>query len=187
MFIEYCGKRPRVARSAFVAPTAVLIGDVEVGEQSSIWFGAVLRGDQGPIRIGERTSIQDNSVLHVSPGCQTVVGNDVTVGHCVHLEDCIIEDGSLVGSNSVVLNNARVGPRSLIGAGSVVAANATIPPEVVAAGAPAKVKKPLEGVAAGWIQHAAPEYIELSRSYLHQGIGDPEMHEIIENAAEAEA
>ena len=185
MYIEYRGKRPRVARSAFVAPTAVLIGDVEIGEHSSIWYGTVLRADNGPIRVGERTSIQDNSVIHVSEGNRTVIGNDVTVGHCVHMEDCTIEDGSLVGSNSVVLNNAKVGPRSLIGAGSVVAANAVIPAEVVAAGAPAKVKKPLEGASVGWLETAAPEYVHLSRTYLSHGIGDPEMHEIIETPAEA--
>ncbi|MDE2572567.1 MAG: gamma carbonic anhydrase family protein [bacterium] len=187
MFIEYRGKRPRIAHSAFVAPTAVLIGDVEVGEQSSIWFGTVIRADNGPIRIGERSSIQDNSVLHVSEGSATIVGNDVTVGHCVHMEDCTIEDGSLVGSNSVVLNGATVGPRTLIGAGSVVAANAKIPPETVAAGAPASVKKPLTGNAVHWLAHAGPEYVQLSRSYLSHGIGDPEMHELIETPAEAEA
>lgn len=187
MFIVYRGKRPKVARSAFVAPTAVLIGDVEIGEQSSVWFGAVLRADNGPIRVGERTSIQDNSVIHVSEDCQTVIGNDVTIGHCVHLEDCTIEDGSLIGSNAVVLNGATVGARSLVGAGSVVAANATIPPQMVAAGAPAAIKKRLEGKSAWWLDHAANEYIELSRSYLHHGVGDPEMHEIIESPAEAEA
>ncbi|HVA36952.1 MAG TPA: gamma carbonic anhydrase family protein [Candidatus Dormibacteraeota bacterium] len=187
MFIEYRGKRPRVARSAFVAPTAVLIGDVEVGEHSSIWFGTVLRADNGPIRVGDRTSIQDNSVIHVSEGTATIIGSDVTVGHCVHMEDCTIEDGSLVGSNSVVLNGAVVGPRSLIGAGSVVGANVKIPPGTVAAGAPASVKKPVEGKASWWLEHAAVEYVELSRSYLHHGIGDPEMHELIEAPAEAEA
>ena len=82
MLIEYGGKKPRVDPSAFVAPTAVLIGDVEVGPQSSVWFGAVLRGDNGPIRVGARTSIQDNSVLHVSEHGATIVGDDVTVGHC---------------------------------------------------------------------------------------------------------
>ncbi|TAM59819.1 gamma carbonic anhydrase family protein [bacterium] len=185
MYIEYRGKRPRVARSAFVAPTAVLIGDVEIGEQSSIWFGTVLRADNGPIRVGERTSIQDNSVIHVSEGCQTIIGNDVTIGHCVHMEDCTIGDGSLIGSNSVVLNHASVGTHSLVGAGSVVGSGVAIPDEVVAAGVPAAVKKPLGGTSVKWLQKAAPEYVHLSRSYLSQGIGDPEMHEIIETPAEA--
>jgi carbonic anhydrase/acetyltransferase-like protein (isoleucine patch superfamily) len=180
MFIEYRGKRPKVAESAFIAPTAVLIGDVEIGEESSVWFGAILRGDNGPIRVGARSSIQDNSVLHVSHDCETVVGNDVTIGHSVTLEDCRIEDWALVGSNAVVLNGAVVGRKSLIGAGSVVGANSHIPPLTVAAGAPAKVKKPLEGEAVGWCEHAPPEYVKLSRSYLKQGIGDPELHELAE-------
>ncbi len=170
MIIEYKGKTPKVASSAFIAPTAVLIGDVEIGEGSSIWFGTVIRGDNGPIRVGNRTSVQDNSVLHVSHGATTIVGDDCTIGHCVILEDCTIENGALVGSNAVVLNGAKVGTKSLIAAGSVVAANDTIPPLVVAAGAPAKVKKPLEGPAVHWVEHAPAEYVTLSRTYLEQGI-----------------
>ena len=94
MIIEYRGKRPRVAASAFVAPTAVLIGDVEVGEEASVWFGAVIRGDNGPIRIGARSNVQDNSVLHVSENCETVLEDDVTVGHCAILEDCRVARGA---------------------------------------------------------------------------------------------
>jgi carbonic anhydrase/acetyltransferase-like protein (isoleucine patch superfamily) len=180
MFIEFRGKHPKIAATAFVAPTAVLIGDVEVGEEASIWFGTVLRGDNGLIRVGARANVQDNSVLHVSENCQTIVGDDVTVGHCAILEDCTIEEGALIGSNAVVLNGAVVGRRSLIGAGSVVAANAKIPPESVAVGAPAQVKKKLEGIAVSWVEIAGPEYVHLSRSYLHHGIGDPEVHELIE-------
>ncbi len=171
MIIEYRGKRPRIHPTAFIAPTAVLIGDVEVGEKASIWFGAVLRGDNGPIRVGARTSIQDNCVVHVSEHGQTIVGDDVTVGHSAVMEDCRIERFSLVGSNAVVLGGAVVGERSLIAAGSVVGERAHIPPGVVAAGAPAKVKKQLEGEAAHWIEISASEYVALSRSYLEQGIG----------------
>jgi carbonic anhydrase/acetyltransferase-like protein (isoleucine patch superfamily) len=180
MFIEYRGKRPKVAASAFIAPTAVLIGDVEIGEESSVWFGVVLRGDNGKIRIGDRSSIQDNSVIHVSANSETVVGSDCTIGHGVTMEDCTIGDWALVGSNSVILNGATVGRKSLIGAGSVVGVNAEIPPMSVAAGAPAKVRKPLEGEAVGWVERAPPGYVKLSRSYLHQGIGDPELHELAE-------
>jgi len=181
MIIEFRGKRPKIATSAFVAPTAVLIGDVEIGEESSIWFGTVLRGDNGPIRVGKRSSVQDNSVIHVSEGCSTIIGDGCTIGHSVTMEDCTIEDGALVGSNAVVLNGATVGAKSLIGAGSVVAANATIPPLVVAVGAPAKVKKALEGAAIHWVEHSSQEYVRLSRSYLAEGLGDPEMHELAES------
>ena len=180
MFIEFKGKIPKVHPSAFVAPTAVLIGDVEVGEEASIWFGTVIRGDNGPIRIGARANIQDNSVVHVSEHCATIIGEDVTVGHCAILEDCTIEAGALIGTNATILNGAVVGRRSLIAAGSVVGVNAKIPPESVAAGAPAAVKKKLEGAAVGWVDHAGPEYVHLSRTYRRMGIGDPEIHEIEE-------
>jgi carbonic anhydrase/acetyltransferase-like protein (isoleucine patch superfamily) len=180
MFIEYRGKSPNVHPTAFVAPTAVLIGDVHVGEMASIWFGAIIRGDNGPIRIGARSNVQDNAVLHVSENNSTIVGDDVTIGHCATMEDCTIEDGALIGSNAVVLNGARVGRRSLIAAGSVVGAGAKIPEEVLAAGAPAVVKRKLEGGAFVWVDIAGPEYVHLSRSYLQHGIGDPDMHELAE-------
>lgn len=166
MLVEYRGKTPRVHPSAFVAPTASIIGDVEIGEESSIWFGTVLRGDMGPIRVGARTSVQDNAVIHVSVGCSTTIGDDVTIGHAAVMEDCVIGDHALIGSNAVVLNGATVGRGSLIGAGSVVAPNARIPDGVLAAGAPATVKKPIDGDAARWIEIAAAEYVTLSRSYL---------------------
>ena len=183
MFIEFHGKRPKIAASAFVAPTAVLIGDVEVGEESSIWFGVVLRGDNGPIRIGARTSIQDNSVVHVSHDAQTIVGDDCTVGHSVTMEDCVIEHGALIGSNAVVLNGATVSSRALIAAGSVVAANAKVPPETLNAGAPAIVKRKLEGESLDWVDRTPESYVRLSRAYLEHGIGDPEMQESIETSA----
>src|SRR5580698_4401778 len=171
MIIAYRGKWPAVAESAFVAPNAVLIGDVEIGAESSIWFGAVLRGDNGPIRIGARTSVQDNAVVHVSERGGTFIGDDVTVGHCAVMEDCTIERYALIGSNATLLNGCTIGEGSLIAAGSVVGERAQIPARVLAAGAPAKVKKPLEGEAAHWIEISAHEYVKLSRSYLAQRIG----------------
>jgi carbonic anhydrase/acetyltransferase-like protein (isoleucine patch superfamily) len=182
MFIEYNGKAPKVHPSAFVAPTAVLIGDVEVGEEASIWFGTVIRADNGHIHIGARSNVQDNAVIHVGEHNTTFIGDDVTIGHCAMLEDCHIEDGALIGTNSTILNGSTVGRRALIGAGSVVAANAKIPPETLAAGAPAQVKKKLEGPAVGWVEIAGPEYVHLSRAYLQHGIGDPEVHEVAEEA-----
>jgi carbonic anhydrase/acetyltransferase-like protein (isoleucine patch superfamily) len=180
MFIEFRGKHPKVAATAFVAPTAVLIGDVEVGEESSIWFGVIIRGDNGPIRIGKRTSIQDNSVVHVSPNATTIVGDDCTIGHSVTMEDCVIENGALIGSNAVVLNGAIVGSKALIAAGAVVPANARVPAETLNAGAPAVVKRKLEGESLGWIENTPASYVRLSRSYLEQAIGDPEMVESID-------
>ena len=168
MLIPYKGKTPKVDPSAFVAPTAVLIGDVAVGAESSIWFGAVLRGDNGPIRVGARTSVQDNCVIHVSERGRTIIGDDVTIGHCAVMEDCELKRYALIGSNAVILNGAVVGERTLIAAGSVVGERAEIPDSVVAAGAPAKVKKTLEGEAANWVAIGAEEYVKLSRSYLRE-------------------
>jgi carbonic anhydrase/acetyltransferase-like protein (isoleucine patch superfamily) len=169
MIVPYRGKRPKIHPSAFVAPTAVLIGDVEVGPESSIWFGAVLRGDNGPIRIGARTSVQDNAVIHVTH--LTRIDDDVTIGHAAVMEDCHVKRYALIGSNAVLLNGSVVGEGSLIAAGSVVGEGVEIPDRVLAAGAPAKVKKPIEGQAQKWIEIAAEEYVELSRSYLAEGIG----------------
>lgn len=178
MIIEYRGKRPKIAASAFIAPNAILIGDVEVGEQSSIWFGTVLRGDNGPIRIGARTSVQDNAVVHVSERGGTFVGDDVTVGHCAVMEDCTIGRYALIGSNAVLLNGCKIGEGALIAAGSVVGEKAEIPPRVVAAGAPAQVKKALDGEAATWIEISSQEYVKLSRSYLAESVGAPEDQDV---------
>jgi carbonic anhydrase/acetyltransferase-like protein (isoleucine patch superfamily) len=177
MFIEYRGKSPRVAESAFVAPTAILIGDVVVAEESSIWFGAVLRADDGAIRVGARTSIEDNAVVHATGGKKTNVGADVTIGHCAVLDDCTIEDGALIGSNAVVLGGATVGARSVIAAGSVVTVDERIPAQIVAAGAPAKVRKVLAGRAAEWIAHSTIESLEQAQAYRRDNIGSPAQHE----------
>jgi carbonic anhydrase/acetyltransferase-like protein (isoleucine patch superfamily) len=168
MIITYRGKTPKIHPSAFVAPTAVLIGDVEVGEESSIWFGAVLRGDNGPIRVGARTSVQDNAVLHVTT--LTQIDDDVTIGHAAVMEDCHVKRHALIGSNAVLLNGCVIGEGSLVAAGSVVGERVEIPDSVLAAGAPAKVKKVIEGEAARWIEIAAEEYVHLSRSYISEGI-----------------
>lgn len=177
MLIPFRGKQPRVDPTAFVAPTAVLIGDVEVGAESSVWFGAVLRADNGPIRVGARTSIQDNAVVHVSEHGATLIGDDVTIGHAAVMEDCDVKRYALIGSNATLLNGCTVGEGALIAAGSVVGERAEIPPRVVAAGAPAKVKKTLDGEAATWIAISAGEYVKLSRAYLAQSIGAVEDQE----------
>src|SRR5919112_5450839 len=132
-------KRPLVADGAFIAPTAVLIGDVVVEEGASVWFGAVLRGDVNRIVVGSGSSVQDNSVIHTSENLPTMIGSNVTVGHLSLLEGCEIEDGAVIGMGSIVLNRARVGHRAMLAAGSVVRENQEIPPEVLAAGVPAGV------------------------------------------------
>ena len=163
-------KVPRVAPDAFVAPTAVLIGDVVVEEGASVWFGVVLRGDFNRIVVGAGTSVQDNSVIHTNEDLPTIIGSNVTVGHLSLLEGCEIEDGALIGMGSIVLNRARVGRRAMLAAGSVVREGGEIPPEVLAAGVPAQVKKTLGGSSSEWVEMAAREYQSLRLKYM----GKPE-------------
>lgn len=165
--IPFAGRLPRVHPSAFIAPTAVLIGDVEVGEEASVWFGAVLRADdpEHGIRIGPRTSIQDNCVLHVSARGPTVVGADATVGHGAIFESCTIADGALVGMNAVILQGARIGERALVAAGSVVPENMQVPPGVLVAGAPATIRKVISGESERWVSESAAHYVALGRAY----------------------
>jgi carbonic anhydrase/acetyltransferase-like protein (isoleucine patch superfamily) len=173
VIISLGGRTPRVHPTAFIAPTAVLIGDVEVGAESSVWFGAVLRGDHPDhgIRVGARSSIQDNCVLHVSARGPTLVGDDVTVGHGAVFESCEIRRSALIGMNAVILHGAIIDEEALVGAMSVVPENMHVPPRTLVAGAPARVRKELSGEAARWVQESAHHYVELSRSYLNEGVG----------------
>ena len=178
MLIEYRGKTPRVAASAFVAPTAILIGDVDVDEEATIWFGAILRADNGAIRIGARASVQDNAVVHAHENTVTSVGADATVGHCAVLENCTIDRGALIGSNAVVLDGARVKEHAVISAGSVVTVGSQIDPSVIAVGSPAVTRRHLDRASAAFSEHAAHEHLTTSRDYLRDGIGMPIHHEV---------
>lgn len=156
------GKTPRVHRTAFVAPGAVLIGDVEVGPGASVYYGAVLRGDTTPIRVGARSNVQDNVVIHADPGHPTTLGEDVTVGHMAMLHGTTVEDGSLVGMSAVLLNGSRIGSGSLVAAGSVVLEGQVVPPRSLVAGLPAKVRRELsQEEAEGFVVHAG-RYMENS-------------------------
>jgi carbonic anhydrase/acetyltransferase-like protein (isoleucine patch superfamily) len=168
MIVEWGGMRPKIHPTAWIAPNATVIGNVEIGAESSVWFGAVVRGDQPEhvIRIGARTSVQDNCVVHVSDRGPTIIGDDVTIGHGAVLESCDIGNSALIGMNAVVLQRARIGTKALVAAGSVVAEGAEIPDLHLAAGAPAKVKREIEGPALRWVTQSAAHYVELSRKYL---------------------
>ena len=155
MIIELDGKTPQVAEDAFIAPTAVLIGDVTVAAGASIWFGAVLRGDNSAIVIGAGSNVQDNCVIHCADDLPTIVGENVTVGHMAMLEGCVIGDGSLIGMGAIVLQRAQVGAGSLVAAGAVVGEGVEIPAGVLAAGVPARVKKELAGESQRWVADAA--------------------------------
>ncbi len=173
LVLPFRGKSPQIADDAFIAPGAVLIGDVRVGARASIWFGAVLRGDdpQHPIVIGEETNIQDGAVVHVGDWGPTIVGPRVTVGHGAVFESCEIGEGSLVGMKAVILQEATVGRECLLAAGSVVLEGARIPDRSLVAGVPGKVRKTLDGSAARWIARSWEHYMDLSRAYLAEGVG----------------
>jgi carbonic anhydrase/acetyltransferase-like protein (isoleucine patch superfamily) len=159
---------PQVPDDAFVAPSATLIGAVELGRESSVWFGAVLRGDFDRIAIGDGSCVQDNAVLHAAEGLPTIVGANVAVGHGAMLEGCVIEDGALISMGAIVLQRAHVGAGALVAAGSVVREGQEIPAGVVAAGIPAVVKKDVDGPSRRWIETAAAEYRKLRRRYLEE-------------------
>jgi carbonic anhydrase/acetyltransferase-like protein (isoleucine patch superfamily) len=170
MLVEFEGKRPRLGKDVFIAPTAVLIGDVEVGDGTSVWFGTVLRADFGPIKIGRNCSIQDNSVLHSDSGWPTIIGDNVTIGHNVTAEACCVGNNSLLGSGSVVLPFTTIGERTLLAANSTVLENSEFPPDVLLAGSPAKIKGNLTGRALDWTQFAIDDYTKLQARYRAQNI-----------------
>jgi carbonic anhydrase/acetyltransferase-like protein (isoleucine patch superfamily) len=168
MILEFEGMTPRIHPTAWIAPTAVVLGNVVIEEEASIWFGAVLRGDyhEHEIRIGARTSVQDNCVIHVSADGPTIIGAEVTVGHGAIMESCRIGRGALIGMNAVVLQGVTIGEQALIAAGAVVPAKADIPARQVAAGSPARVKKEIAGESLRWIEESSAHYVALSRRYL---------------------
>ena len=160
------GHQPKLDPTAFVADTATLIGDVTLGARSSVWFGAVLRGDVFHIRIGEETSIQDNAVIHVTHDqYATEVGSRVTVGHGVTLHGCTVGDLCIVGMGAIVLDQAVIGDRSIVGAGALVTPGTKIPPGHLAVGSPARPKRPLTEEELSWLESSAQHYVELARGY----------------------
>jgi carbonic anhydrase/acetyltransferase-like protein (isoleucine patch superfamily) len=155
---------PRIDPTAYVHPDAVVIGDVVLGPESSVWPSAVLRGDGATITVGARTSIQDGSVIHCTPVHPTTVGADCVIGHLVHLEGCTIEDGALVGSGAVVLHDAVVRRQALVGAGAVVSGGVEVPERAMALGVPAKIR-PDAVEPEAMIEMGAASYVERGRQY----------------------
>ncbi|HEV3467681.1 MAG TPA: gamma carbonic anhydrase family protein [Pyrinomonadaceae bacterium] len=174
MIRPFRGKHPQVHPSAFVEDTAQVIGDVVIGPQSSVWFGAVVRGDVFHVRVGARTNIQDGTVVHVTNGTHaTVLEDEVTVGHNVTLHGCHVERGCLVGIGSIVMDGARVGERSLVAAGSLVAPGTIIPPRSLVMGVPARVKRTLSGEEAAQLDLFWQNYVEYTRAYREEyGLAD---------------
>lgn len=160
-------KRPKIHETAYVSNGAVIIGDVEIGEDASVWFGSILRGDVNYIRIGARTNIQDASVIHVSSKTHpTIVEDEITVGHRVTLHGCYVETGCLIGIGAIVLDGARIGKNSLIAAGSLVTPNTQIPPNSLVMGSPAKVKRLLTPDELADLPRFWQRYVALKEIYL---------------------
>lgn len=143
MIIDYKNHAPKISDSAFIAPNATIIGDVEIGDNSSVFFGTVVRGDIAPVRIGNNTNVQDLSVLHQTPGLPLTLEDNVTIGHKVTLHSCTVKKGALVGMDSIVLDEAVIGENAFVGAGSLVTGGTVIPPNTLAFGRPAKVVREL--------------------------------------------
>lgn len=166
MILEYKGLMPRIDSSVFIAPGSSVVGDVEIGENSSLWFNVVVRGDVNYIRIGRRSNIQDGSVVHVTHDTHpTVIGDDVTVGHRVTLHGCTVHDGSLVGIGAIVLDGAVVGTSSLIAAGSIVPPGTQIPPRSLVMGQPGVVKRTLSEDECKDLHALAGRYVQYQEDY----------------------
>ncbi len=154
---------PEVHPDAYVHPDAVVIGAVSIAAHASIWPGAVLRGDYGHIRVGERTSVQDGTIVHATDRDDTVIGAGCVVGHNAHLEGCTIGDGALIGSMSAVLNGAQVGDEALIAAGAVVRPGTVVPPRAMATGVPARIREDV--VVPGAYARSAQKYVDNAARY----------------------
>ena len=166
MILPHGDKTPTIHPSVFVAPTAVVIGDVQIAEGASVWFGAVLRGDLAPIRIGAGTNIQDNVTLHVDEDTPATIGAGVTIGHNAVVHGCTIADDCLIGMGALVLNRASIGSGTIVAAGAVLRQDSVIAPGQLVAGTPAVVKKSLSQAAAATIGEAAAHYRQLAAEYL---------------------
>ncbi len=164
---SFRGKTPILGQNVFLAETAVLIGDVEVGSRSSIWYGAVIRGDVFHIRIGSECSIQDNAIIHVTSGqYETLVGDRVTVGHAAILHGCNIGNECIIGMGAIVMDQAVIGEQCIVGAGALVTPGTIIEPGQLVIGSPARVKRPLTDAELTWLKMSAQHYVDLAAEYL---------------------
>jgi carbonic anhydrase/acetyltransferase-like protein (isoleucine patch superfamily) len=173
MIKPFGGVAPQIDESAFIAETAVVIGDVHIGAESSVWYGAVIRGDCFYVRIGRRANIQDNSVIHVSNGAHaTILEDDVTVGHSATLHGCYVERGALIGIGAIVLDGARIGAYSLVAAGALVTPGTQIPPRSLVMGSPAKVRRQLTDTECADLDTFWQNYVGYVKQYKAEGFGD---------------
>jgi carbonic anhydrase/acetyltransferase-like protein (isoleucine patch superfamily) len=173
MIRPFQGIHPKINESAFIAETAVIVGDVEIGPQSSIWYNVVARGDVNFIRIGSRTNIQDLSMLHVThknnaedPGAPLIIGDNVTVGHSVTLHGCTVENGAFIGMQAIVMDKVVVGEGALVGARSLVTEGTILAPHTLWVGAPARYKRDLKPEEIAWLEKSAGNYVNYALQYI---------------------
>lgn len=165
-------KKPQLGKNVYISENASVIGEVSLGDEVNIWFGAVLRGDMHYIKIGNRTNIQDNSVVHVTTGISpTNIGNGVTVGHGAIIHGCTIKDDCLIGMGAILMDDAVVGAGSLIGAGALVPPNMVIPENSLVVGSPGKVIRKVKEIEKEMIHERPQEYIDLAAIYLKDSLG----------------
>ena len=171
MIQSFRGVHPQIHETAFIAETAQIIGDVHVGEQASVWYGTVVRGDMFYIRIGDRANVQDNCVLHTRTGEKpTILEAEVTIGHSVTLHGCYVERKSLIGIGSIVLDDVHVGAQSLVAAGSLISPGTVIPPRSLVMGMPARVKRPLTDEEVASLDRYWQNYVDFSAIYLREAL-----------------
>ena len=172
MILEYKGIKPKIGKNVFIAPTAVIIGDVHIGDNSSVWYGSVVRGDRDVITIGQNTNIQDNCTVHTDPGKPVTIGNHVSVGHNAVVHGCTLEDNSLIGINATVLNAAVIRRGSIVGSGAVVKQGQSIGPLQLVAGVPAVLKKELTEADVEGIVQTSRTYMMLSQEHRNRPTPD---------------
>jgi gamma-carbonic anhydrase len=168
---EHKGTRPTLGRDVFIAPNATVIGDVHLGDESSVWFSAVIRGDVFPIRFGARTNVQDGSVVHVTGGqAATTVGDDVTIGHMVLLHGCTVGNRCLIGMGSILLDGSEIGEECLVAAGSLIAPRTKIPPRSMVMGRPGKAVRTLSERDLAMVREAGVLYVEYARTFRSDAV-----------------
>jgi len=173
IILPYKELKPKIKKSAWIAPGATVVGDVKIGKECSIWFGVVIRGDVHKIRIGKRVSVQDLSMIHVthykkedkSDGSPTIIGDDVTIGHKVMLHGCTIEDACLIGMSATILDDAVIGKESIVGAGALVTKGKKFPPRSLIIGSPAKVVRELTDAEVAELYNSATRYVKFMQGY----------------------
>lgn len=174
---RFNGKTPSLAPDVYVAPGAVIIGDVTIGPGSSVWSNAVLRGDVAPITVGAGTNIQENAVLHADPGAPCSVGDGVTIGHAAIVHGCTVRDHSLIGMHATVLNQAEIGPESLVAAGALVRERASFPARSMLVGLPAALRRELNDEEVAGLHASASGYHARAAAYRAAGLSQP--HEAV--------